>query len=165
MKKSNRIKRWQLNIFVCYYGQKNASSYRFNILEFLKHLASIHRLDYAISVDYKFSSDTDSSRQSGDTNIYDLIHLRSNDSSSLERKDFRAIIDCTFRKLPSPFYGGVEVWTQLYKDLKKFPFPTDFYRPLIYPYIEHHKASHKKLLVYTDRVLEMIEEEQDYSLN
>ncbi|MEZ5106814.1 MAG: hypothetical protein R2757_20080 [Draconibacterium sp.] len=164
-RKSNRKKRWQLNVFVCYYGQENAKSYRFNILELLKHLASIYRLDYSITVDHQTSSDTDSSGQSDDTCIYDLIYFRSNENSRLEKKYFRETIDCTFRKVPSAFFEGVDIWTQLYKDLKNFPFPTDFYRPLNYPWIEHHTDSQKKLLIYADAYLTVIEEEQDYTLN
>ena len=165
MKKSNRIKRWQLNVFVDYYGQKTVTSYRFTILELLKHLASIYRLDYAISVDHQFSFGSDSSEQLDDKDIIDLIYFRSNEYTRIERKDFRETIDSTFRKVPSMFYEGVDVGTQLYKALKDFPFPNDFYRPLDYPWIEHHKDSQKKLLIYADEVLKVIEEEQDYSKN
>ena len=126
MKKSNRIKRWQLNVIVDYFEQTNANSYRFNILELLKHLASIYSLDYAISVEHQFSSSTDSTEQSDDKYIFDLVYLRSNENSRIERKELRATIDCMFRRVPSQFFEGVDVGTQLYKALKDFPFPTDF---------------------------------------
>lgn len=165
MKKSNQTKRWQLNIVVDYYEPENSKLYRFNILELLKHLASIYKLDYAISVDHQFSNEENSSEQSDKKYIGDLIYFRSNEYTRIERKDLRETIDCMFRKVPSSFYEGVDVGTQLYKALKEFPFPTDFFRPLNYPWIEHHKDSKKKLLIYADEVLKVIEDEQNYPLN
>ncbi len=164
-KKSNRIKRWQLNVFVDYYRQENVNSYRFNILELLKHLASIYKLDYAISVDHPFPFDDNLSNQLVNKDIIDLIYFRSNKNTRIERKEFRKAIDSMFRKVPSIFYEGVDIGTQLYKVLKEFPFPTDFYRPLNYPWIEHHKDSQITLLIYADEVQKVIEEEQDYNLN
>jgi hypothetical protein len=165
MKKSNRIKRWQLNVIVEYFAQTNANSYRFNILELLKHLASIYRLDYAISVEHQYSSNPDSYKQPDEKYIFDLVYFRSNENSRIEKKELRTTIDCMFRTVPSLFSEGVDVGTQLYKALKDFPFPTDFYRPLNYPWIEHHKGHQKKLLIYTDEVLKMIELEQDFPQN
>jgi len=165
MRKSNRIKHWQLNIIVYYNTPETTKLNRYNIVELLKHLASIYRLDYAISVEHHFSDVDNSSEESADKFIYDLIYFRSNEYTRIERKVLRRVIDCTFREVPSEFYEGVEVGTQLYRALKDFPFPTDFYRPLNYPWIEHHKDSQKKLLIYSDVILTEIEDEQDYSLN
>jgi len=165
MKKQNRKKRWQLNVILEYYGQMNANSYRFNILELLKHLASIYRLDYAISVEHLFSTDIELSGQSDDKFIYDLIYFRSNENSRIEKKELRDAIDCLFRRVPSPFFEGVAVMTQRYKVLKEYPFPTDFYRPLNYPWIEHHSDSQKKLLINANEVMKVIEDEQKYPLN
>lgn len=164
-KKSNRIKRWQLNMVVDYYGEETAKLYRFNILELLKHIAAIYRLDYAISVNHEFSGDNDSTEQSDDKFFGDLIYFRSNEYTRIERKDLRQTIDSMFCKVPSVFYEGVDVFTQLYKALKDFPFPANFYRPLNYPWIEHHKSSEKKLLIYADEVLKVIEDEQNFPMN
>lgn len=165
MKQSNRKKNWQINVVVDYYDLKKANSYRFNLLELLKQLASVYRLDYAISVDYQFSVDTDSDEQFSGKDIVDLVYFRSNENSRIEKKDFRATIDCIFRKVPSIFYEGVDVGTQLYKVLKDFPFPTDYYRPLNYPWVEHYEGSQMTTLVYLEAVEKVIEEEQNFSLN
>ena len=165
MSQSNRKKNWQINVVVDYYDLKKANSYRFNLLELLKQLASVYRLDYAISVDHQFSVDTDSDEQFSGKDIVDLVYFRSNENSRIEKKDFRATIDCIFRKVPSIFYEGVDVFPQLYKVLKDFPFPTDFYRPLNYPYIEHYEDSQKTTLIYLDAVEKALGEEQDFSLN
>lgn len=165
MTKSNRIKHWQLNTIICYYEQEAADLYRFNLLELLKHLASIYKLDYAIRVDHQFSCEADSSEQPDHKSIFDLVYLRSNQYTRIQKKDFRETIDCMFRTVPSPFFEEVEVSTQDYKLLKAFPFPAEFYRPLAYPFAEHHIGSHKKLLIYADDALEAIEKEQDPGLN
>ena len=165
MKQSNRMKNWQINILVDYYDLNKANSYRFNILELLKRLASIYRLDYSISVDHQFSCEFDSDEQFVGKDIVDLVYFRSNENSRIEKKDFRDTIDCIFRKVPSMFYEGVDVGAQLYKALKDYPFPADFYRPLNYPYIEHYEGSQKTTLIYLDAVEEALGEEQDFSLN
>ncbi|MCT4646860.1 MAG: hypothetical protein N4A74_17860 [Carboxylicivirga sp.] len=162
---ANKIKPWRLNVFVDYYDQQTANSYRFNTLELFKHLASIYKIDYSISIEHQFSIDNDSSEKTENKIICDLIYFRSNKYSRIERKDLRAAIDNMFKTVPSPFIEGVDIDTQLYKMLKKFPFPTDFYRPLNYPWIEHHSNSKKKLLIYHDEVMKVIENEQDFTQN
>ena len=165
MKESKRKKNWQINVVIDYYDLEKANSYRFNILELLKQLASVYRLDYAISIDYQFSVDADLAEQFSGKDIVDIVYFRSNENSRIEKKDFRTTIDCIFRKVPSIFHEGVDVWTQQYKALKNFPFPTDYYRPLNYPWVEHYEDSQKTILVYSDALMERIEDEQNFSLN
>ncbi len=165
MTKSNKKKNWQINVLVYYHDLDIANSYRFNILELLKQLASVYRLDYSISVDHQFAYDFDLEEQFVGKDIVDLVYFRSNENSRIEKKDFRATIDCIFRKVPSILFEGVDVGTQLYKVLKDYPFPTDFYRPLNYPWVEHYEDSQKTTLVYLDAVEKALGEEQDFSLN
>jgi len=165
MKKSNQIKKWRLNIFAIYFGDEMVNSYRFYILELLKNLASIYKLDYSISIDHKFPSVDNTLKDIDYKSTCDLIYIRSNEYSRIKRKEFRKAIDSVFCKVPSPFYGGVDIGTQLYKALKEYPFPKDFYRPLDYPWIERHEGSKKKLFVYADEVIKVIEREQDYLMN
>ncbi len=157
-----RIKRWRLNILVIYYDQKRANNYRFNILQLLKNLSSIYRLDYAISEAHQFLN---LNEQTNDDNIADLVYFRSNEYSRLEVKELRLVISNIFRRVPSPFEEGVEICTQLNKVLPAYPFPKDFYRPLVFPYIEYHKGSEKKLYIYANEVMNIIEEEQAFPLN
>ena len=165
MKKSNRIKRWRLNILVIYCDQMRANCYRFDILQVLKHLSSIYKLDYAISESHQFSSLPDSTEQSTDKSIADIVYFRSNENSRVDVKELRLVIGNMFRNVPSLFVEGVEICNQLYKVLPEYPFPKDFYRPLNYPYIEFHKGSQKTLYIYADEVMKVIEKEQDYPLN
>lgn len=165
MKKSNLIKRWRLNVLVNYYDPMSANCYRFDILQLLKHLSSIYRLDYAISESHQFPSLPNSPEQSADRSIADLVYFRSNENSRFDVKEFRSVIGSMFRRVPSQFVEGVEICTQLYKVLPEYPFPNDFYRPLDYPYVEFHKGSQKTLYIYVDEVMKVIEEEQNYPLN
>lgn len=165
MKKSNRIKRWRLNVGIDYCSTEKANSYRFNILELMKHLASIYGLDYALSVDHHISDDAGSVEQPGHKYIVDLVYFRSNEYTRIQKKDFRASIDCMFRKVPSTYFEGVEVWPQLYKALNDFPFPQEFYRPLNYPFVEHHQGCQKTLYIYADQLMKAIETEQDFPSN
>jgi hypothetical protein len=165
MNKSDKRKAWRINIVVDYFDSKSTNANRFYILELLKNLASIYKFDYAISKNHKFPPVPDFPEISVDQIHADLVYFRSNEYTRFERKEFRAIIDCMFSKIPSEFDEGFEIFPQLYKNLKDFPFPTEFYRPLNYPWIEHHNDSQKKLLIYADEVLKVIEEEQDFHLN
>ncbi len=160
MEKSKRIKLWRLNVVVLYYDQMSSNCYRFDILQLLKHLSSIYRLDYAISKSHNFPSVPDA-----DKSIADLVYFRSNENTRVDAKELRSVIGCIFHRVPSQFNEGVEVFTQLYKFLPEYPFPNDFYRPLEYPYVEFHKGSKKTLYIYSDEVMKVIEEEQDYPLN
>ena len=151
---------------VTYYdGQLSANCYRPDILELLRHLASIYKLDYAISEAHQFSFESDLTGQDIDTSIVDLAYFRSNDYSRIDKKEFRSTIDCMFRKVPSPFFEGVDVCTQLYKALSEYPFPNQFYRPLNYPYVEFHEGDQKTLYIFADEVMKVIEKEQNYLLN
>lgn len=158
MKKSKKI--WRINVFVIYYREQYVNLYRFNLLEVFKNLASIYRLDYAFDIDYFGQSSNNESEA-----IDDLIYFKSNMNTRVEKKELHTIINCMFKNVPSAFWEGVEVGIQLYKSLKDFPFPSEFYRPLNYPWVEYYQGAQKKLMVSTDAVMKIIEEEQDSNLN
>lgn len=150
MKKTGKTKPWRLNVLINYDGQSCANDYRPYLLELLVHLALIYKLDYVISEEHQFSFESNSDEKYTGQDIIDLFYFRSNVNTRIERKDLRETIDCTFRKVPSVIYEGVDVGAQLYKALNQFPFPTEFYRPLDYPCIEYHKDDQTTLLVYSD---------------
>ena len=165
MKKSNRVKRWRLNVLVIYYEPISANFYRFNIIQILKHLSSIYRLDYAISESHQFPLLSDSLEKSADKPIVDLVYFRSNENSRVDVKELRSLINSMFHRVPSQFVEGVEICTQLYKFLPEYPFPNDFFRPLEYPYIEFYNGSNKTVYICSNEVMKVIEEEQNYPLN
>ena len=156
---------WRQNISIIYFEGTNPDSYRDFILGLLKNLATLYRLDYAITLDYPFAAEVDSFGKNDHKDKSDLAYYRSNEHSQVSKKEFRSIVDCMFCKAPSWFSEGVEIWPQLYKFLKDFPFPTEFYRPLNYPWVEHHVGSQKKLLIYADEVMKVIEAGQDFPRN
>ena len=159
------MKNWQLNVVVVYFNKKYEKVNRLNVLDILTSLASFYKLDCATSVEHQFSYEPDLIEQNNHTSTNDLVYFRSNEHTRLVRKEFRSIFDNMFRIVPSQLFEGVEIWTQPYKFLNDFPFPSEFYRHLGYPFVEHHKGSQKKLLVYADEILKVIEKEQDFPLN
>lgn len=165
MKKSAYVKPWRANVLVLYHDPTYAGAYRFHILQALTSIASIYKLDYAVEQERQFPSFGDSTTPLPDKNIADLVYFRSNQLSRIARKDFRRAIDGMFGTVPSLFVEGVEICTQLYKLLPRFPFPDEFYRPLNYPYVEFHKGGQTVLYIYSDRLLTEIEREQDFPLN
>lgn len=144
MKQSTRKKTWRINVILTYFGEDIAYLHRYNLIELLKHLAAIYSLDYAIAIEYEAPIDEDWEDMEDledDVHIFDLIYFRANKNTRIEKKEFRKIIDCMFDKVPSMFHDGAYVSAQLYSALNEFPFPSEFYRPLEYPFIEHHQDS------------------------
>lgn len=165
MKKSNRVKHWRLNVLVTYFDQISADRYRFDILQLIKHLSSIYKLDYAINEDHQFSPESDSSEQLAHKSITDFVYFRSNKDSLVDAKELRSIIGCMFHTKNSLFLGTVDICTQLYKVLPQYPFPIEFYRPLDYPFVEFHQGSQIIRYIFADEVMKVIEKEQDLRLN
>ncbi|HET6558030.1 MAG TPA: hypothetical protein VFG54_11995 [Prolixibacteraceae bacterium] len=165
MKKSNRINPWRLNLVVSYFDQYKVDHYRFDILQILKHLSSIYRLDYVISVELLFPSVTDLTEPYFHESTADLIYFRSNKNSVIGVKEFRKIIGDIFRTGAWSSYGGVDIFIQVYKALKQYPFPSNFYRPVEYPFIEFHQGSKITRYNFADEVIKVIEKEQDFQMN
>ncbi len=165
MKKSSKRKTlWRINVVVSYFDVSCVKPYRGILIKLLKDLASIYKLDYSVADDYQdlVSEEEESSEEKF---IYDIIYFRSNKYTRIEKKEFQSVINCMFKSVPSVFFEGVEIDTQLYKFLKFYPFPTNFYRPLNYPWIEYYDGEQTKLLIHADEVLKIMEEEQHYPLN
>ena len=165
MNKSNRIRNWQINVEITYYDKFSRNSFQPVLHGFLINLASVYKLDYAIAVSYEFPFEGDLSKLPLGKDTFDFLYFRSNEQTRIDKKEFRSAIDSVFHKVPSQLFEGVEVETQLYKYLKMFPFPSEFYRPLQYPFVEYYKDFQKKLLIYSDEVMKVIETEQNFPLN
>lgn len=77
----------------------------------------------------------------------------------------RSVILCMFDKAPSLLREGVEVFHHFYRVLPQYPFPKDFYRPLTYPFVEHHKGDQISLCIFSEYLMKEIEKEQDHPQN
>lgn len=165
MSKSTKPKTWRMNVVVDYFNSQNVKTNRYYILELLKNLASIYKLDYAISKNHLFPPVADYPEFSPEQIHADIIYFRSNNYTRFDRKEFRTIIDTLFNKIPTEFEDGYEVFPQLYKNLNDFPFPSEFFRPLNYPWIEYYKGAEKKVMIISDVLMEVIDNEQNHLLN
>ena len=134
------VKKFRLNVVVSYHKSVNVNNYRNPIHSIIKNFAWLYRLDYKIDVDSQVFGDIES-----DFHLtVDLIYLRSSSETPIEAKAFRKLILDVFSHL-NPFLGGVEVFYQLQKHLKEYPFPKNYIRPLNYPYLEIHKDGQSEI--------------------
>lgn len=113
---------FRLNVTVSYFEGTNINRYRKPILDIFKSFAWLYHLDYAISINHDFGL------ESGEA---DLVYLRSTDKTEISKKELDKVIYDVFRYGPSLLWEGVDVCRQLYKALPDFPFPDEFYRPLV----------------------------------
>ena len=161
MRIKNNSKHWRLNVVILYYEEQLVEIYRSFLLGMLRDLASIYRIDYAISEDHPFPSSHDLLPQAKHKSKADLIYFRSNENSRVDRKKLRSVVDCIFDKPVSPAFYRVEVFHQIYRVLPQYPFPKNYYRPLSYPFVEHYVGNQKKLYIYSDQIMRIVEKDQD----
>lgn len=144
-------KKFKLNVVVTYDKSVNPINYRTPIISILKDFSILYKLDYNIDVDCELFKQFDL-----DTlDHVDLAYFRSTDLTEIELKKFQKLILETFSHL-NPFYHGVGVSYQLQKHLKDFPFPSEFHRPLNFPYIEFHKDGQIDLKLFADALKEVL---------
>ena len=164
MRKSATKRKWRINLIVSYNNSKISEINRNSVLEFLKNLSSIYKLDYAISENHQFKYDKEFENEFREIES-DIFYFRSNTNTRINAKELRTTINNLFPYSFAPYYDGVKFFTQLTKVLKKYPFPKEFYRPLKYPYVEFYNGSEMKLMVPYEKVMEVIEKEQDFTMN
>lgn len=164
MKKTTAKRKWRINLIVSYNDSKITEINRLSVLEFLKNLSSIYKLDYAISENHEFKFDKESENQLNEMET-DIFYFRSNANTRINIKELRTTINSLFPYTFAPYYDGVEFFTQLTKALKEYPFPKEFYRPLKYPYVEFYNGSEIKLMIPYNKVMKVIEKEQDFIMN
>lgn len=126
-------KKFRLNVFVSYAKGININNFQNPIHSILKNLAWLYRLDYSIDADTRLFDDE--IRNNPLYSSTDLIYFRSIDDSEIDLKGFQKIINDVF-SYANPFISGVEVFYQMQKVLKEYPFPNSYIRPLNYPYLE-----------------------------
>jgi len=164
MRKSEIKRKWRINLIVSYNNSKIAKINRNGVLEFLKNLSSIYKIDYAISENHQFKYDKKIENEFRKKES-DIFYFRSNTNTRINAKELRTTINSLFSYPFAPYYYGVEFFTQLTKVLKEYPFPKEFYRPLKYPYVEFYNGSELKLMVPYEKGMEMIEKEQGFTMN
>ena len=122
MKNAN-IKKWRVNYVVTYHSSHLADIYRTPILDTLKHIAFLRKIECKIKLEYSFADGEGLSRQEllKDT-IDDLVYFRSTSQTEISCKEFRQLIDHIFDNYQ---LGIVEVGSQLLYSLPKYPFPKD----------------------------------------
>ena len=157
-------KKFRVNALIIYDRDVNTNNYRPPLLEMMRHIAWLYRLDYAISEEHPFSPVSDSVAQEQDGDKYDLIYFRSNDRTRIQAKDLRKLIDDIFYK-SGLTREGVEIGYQLYRFLPKYPFPKEFYRPLNYPYMEVHSSAGARVCIPEHCIYDIISDEQQFDLN
>lgn len=146
MKKSTR-KEFTLNVIVVYYESKNPNNYRDPIHNIFKFLAWLHGIDYALESSTRIFDKTESTING----ITDIIYLRSGKHTLLSLREFQKVLDGVFSKSIATLFNGIDIFYQNQVATKLYPFPSEFYRPLNYPYVElHKKGLQKELLVHKE---------------
>ncbi|MDP3679737.1 MAG: hypothetical protein Q8R22_02750 [Flavobacterium sp.] len=138
-------KKFRLNVIVSYDADININNYRNPILSIIKNFAWLYRLDYKIDENSQVFGDTESEFHS----TVDLVYLRSTELTSMDLKKFQKLILDVFGHL-NPLLGGVEVFYQLQKALREYPFPSEYIRPLNYPYLEFYKDGQSEIKIPSD---------------
>ena len=146
-------KTYRLNIVITYPKNFNSLNFRTPLTTLLTHIAWLYRLDYSVDHNTDLFNDVESDFY-GET---DIVYFRSTSYTTIKSKELRNVLNILFNNFNT--LGGVEVFYQLQKVLPKYPFPSTFYRPLNYPYIEHHKGHQTSLLVYADGLQEALVQE------
>jgi len=159
-----RKKKFRLNIVIGYMEGIDPTHFRPPLLDILKHLSWLHKLEYSISVDHPGFSLNDLDGQSPDSSMTDLIYLRSTVSTLILAKDLRKIISCMFDK-SFLWSTGVVVFYQLHKLLSAFLFPKDYCFQLDYPCVVVHKSGEVNLYVPDNILFDILSSDSDPQLN
>ena len=133
-------KKFRLNVIVSYNKNVNINNYRNPIHSILENFAWLYKLDYNIEANTQLFGETESELYS----TVDLIYFRSTGLTPIPLKKFQKLISDVF-VYESALLGGVEVFYQLQKHLREYPFPKEYIRPLNYPYVEYHKDGRSEI--------------------
>lgn len=114
------VKSFSVNLVIVYIA--NPVNFQSPIQRIITKRAWLYPFDYSISDGREVFSDLPS-----DTSC-DLIYLRANKNTSTPAKAIQQLFNQMF--LQAALFGCVYVFFQLQKNLKDYPFPNDFVRPL-----------------------------------
>lgn len=143
---------YRINFLILYYSKDKVIPFRRPILNIMENLACLYHFEYAISEN--ILNDIE--------DVSDLIYFRSTRETTISKKDIDQLVYNIFKS--ATFSHGVDVGRQLYNALPEYPFPSVYYKPLNYPYMEIH-TEHGATLYIHEEVLHDIINEDDQSVN
>lgn len=138
------VKTFRLNIVVVY--MTNPNNFQMPIQNIMRQMAWLYRFDYAIVDSGQVFHEAQNER-------CDLIYFRSTEQTRITYKKFQQLMKEMFAQ--ASLYGYVDLFFQLQKYLKNYPFPDNFVRPLNYPYSDIYNDSYKTLYIDPDSIHEL----------
>lgn len=144
-------KTFRINVVISYFDRVNPNMYRRPILGILTNLAWLYRLEYSISTNHDFNL------EKGEA---DLFYFRSTTDTRIPKKEFKKLLTSLFLYGPCIF-EGVDVFCQMYKTLPDFPFPSVYYKPLNYPYMEVHNGNKRSLSIWDEARKDLSDDDDD----
>lgn len=131
------VKSFRMNLVVVYVA--NPVNFQSPLQSIITKLAWLYRFDYSISDGRKVFSDLPNDKPC------DLIYLRATKHTSISAKVFQQLVNQMFSE--AALFGCVDIFFQLQKNLKEYPFPDNFVRPLNYPYSDVYQNGEKRLCI------------------
>ena len=164
--KKKTSRKWRLNYVIVYSDAQKADIFRNFVHNATITAATLRKIDYAIEADTrrfdKTPFDADSLYRDS---VTDLVYFRSSSDSLSSVKEFRVIVDSLFRNYYISYNIHFEVFAQISKALKEFPFPKEFWRPLTFPYMEYHSGKKSTLCIPKSTLVNLLVDEIDSKRN
>lgn len=114
----------------------NANNFQIPIQNLVSQMAWLYRFDYAVVNGHQIFNEAPNE-------ACDLIYFRSTELTRISSKKFQQLVTEMF--VEASLYGCIDVFFQFQKNLKQYPFPSDYIRPLNYPYSDVYKNGNKIL--------------------
>lgn len=149
------IKKFRLNVVISYRTDVNLNNFRPPIQSLIKHLAWLYRLEYSIQDDYKGFDVSDLEF----CQTTDMIFLRSTEHTETPARYLRKLLLDIFYPYRNWLLSPVEVFYQTQVGMKGHPFPSEYIRPINYPYLEVHKDGHKQIYIPEEALRNLLPDE------
>jgi len=130
------IKTFRLNLVLNYMA--NPNNFQSPIQNIIRQMAWLYRFDYAIANGNQIFDDATGT-------VCNLIYLRSTELTHISSKNFEKLVSDMFSQ--ASLYWCVDVFFKLKKNLKQYPFPTGYIRPLNFPYSDVYNNGNKTLYI------------------
>ena len=130
------VKKFRQNLVVVY--MSNPVNFQAPVQNIMRNLAWLYRLEYSIVDGYEVFPEVTN-------HPCDLIYLRATEHTSITPKALQELVTGMFAQ--GTLFGCVDIFFQLQKVLKDYPFPGEYIRPLNYPYSDVYNGGTKKLYI------------------
>ncbi len=160
---SGKNKPFRLIVCISYGLGNRPINYRDPLFDIFCNLAWLYAFDYAIQSDLMIEVDQEEPDDPKTLNV-DLIQFRSTEYTRISSRDFRALIKSLFNR-SVPIFQGVDIGFLKQRFMKRFPFPDDYNRPLVYPYIERFSGGKSKVCIIESSIYDLIISEGKPSSN